>query len=67
MNLALGAVGGELLVVSQFTLMADTGSGRRPSFAAAAPPGAGPRASTSIFSRSSEAQMLKSNKASSAR
>jgi D-aminoacyl-tRNA deacylase len=38
MNLALGAVGGELLVVSQFTLMADTGSGRRPSFAAAAPP-----------------------------
>ena len=38
MNLALGAVGGELLVVSQFTLMADTASGRRPSFAAAAPP-----------------------------
>ena len=38
MNLALGAVGGELLVVSQFTLMADTGSGRRPSFSAAAPP-----------------------------
>jgi D-aminoacyl-tRNA deacylase len=38
MNLALGAVGGELLVVSQFTLMADTGSGRRPSFTAAAPP-----------------------------
>ena len=38
MNLALGAVGGELLVISQFTLMADTGSGRRPSFTAAAPP-----------------------------
>jgi len=38
MNLALGAVGGELLIVSQFTLMADTGSGRRPSFTAAAPP-----------------------------
>ena len=38
MNLALGAVGGELLVVSQFTLMADTDSGRRPSFLAAAPP-----------------------------
>ncbi len=38
MNLALDAVSGELLVVSQFTLLADTGSGRRPSFTAAAPP-----------------------------
>ncbi|HYB92303.1 MAG TPA: D-aminoacyl-tRNA deacylase [Candidatus Binataceae bacterium] len=38
MNLALGAVGGELLVVSQFTLLADTESGRRPSFINAAPP-----------------------------
>ena len=38
MNLAIGAVGGELLVISQFTLLADTESGRRPSFTAAAPP-----------------------------
>jgi D-aminoacyl-tRNA deacylase len=38
MNLALDAVGGALLVISQFTLLADTGSGRRPSFTAAAPP-----------------------------
>lgn len=38
MNLALGAVGGQLLVVSQFTLLADTESGRRPSFIRAAPP-----------------------------
>ena len=37
MNLALSAVGGELLVVSQFTLHADT-SQRRPSFITAAPP-----------------------------
>lgn len=38
MNLALDAVGGELLVVSQFTLLADTSAGRRPSFIRAAPP-----------------------------
>jgi D-tyrosyl-tRNA(Tyr) deacylase len=38
MNLDLAAVGGELLVVSQFTLLADTSAGRRPSFTQAAPP-----------------------------
>lgn len=38
MNLNLGAVSGELLIVPQFTLLADTESGRRPSFSAAAPP-----------------------------
>ncbi len=38
MNLALSAVGGEMLVVSQFTLLADTESGRRPSFIHAAAP-----------------------------
>lgn len=38
MNLALGATGGELLVISQFTLLADTSGGRRPSFIKAAPP-----------------------------
>ncbi len=37
MNLALAAVGGELLIISQFTLLADTERGRRPSFTGAAP------------------------------
>jgi D-tyrosyl-tRNA(Tyr) deacylase len=36
--LALGDVGGEALVISQFTLLADTRKGRRPSFSRAAPP-----------------------------
>jgi D-tyrosyl-tRNA(Tyr) deacylase len=35
---ALGDVGGELLVVSQFTLYGDCRAGRRPSFTGAAPP-----------------------------
>ncbi len=37
MNLDLGAVGGEVLCVSQFTLYGDVRRGRRPSFEAAAP------------------------------
>ena len=38
MNLALGDVGGALLVVSQFTLYGDAVKGRRPSFVDAARP-----------------------------
>ncbi len=38
MNLDLGAVYGELLLVSQFTLAASTGKGLRPGFSSAMPP-----------------------------
>lgn len=38
MNLSLTDINGELLIVPQFTLAADTKSGRRPSFSKAMPP-----------------------------
>lgn len=43
MNRSVQDVGGGLLLVSQFTLAADTSGGHRPGFGAAAPPDVGQR------------------------
>ena len=43
MNLSILASGGAALVVSQFTLAADTSRGNRPGFSYAAPPDEGER------------------------
>ena len=43
MNLSLRQTGGQLMLVSQFTLAANTNSGNRPSFTPAAEPAVGKR------------------------
>ena len=51
MNLSVEDIGGALLLVSQFTLAADTRRGRRPSFAGAAPPEQGERLFDALVAR----------------
>jgi D-tyrosyl-tRNA(Tyr) deacylase len=51
MNLDLRQAGGELLLVPQFTLAADTNKGNRPSFGTAAPPDEGHRLFDYLLSR----------------
>lgn len=54
MNLNVQQAGGSLLLVSQFTLAADTGSGMRPSFSSAAPPAEGERLFAYLVDRARE-------------
>ncbi|HCY85396.1 MAG TPA: D-tyrosyl-tRNA(Tyr) deacylase [Desulfobacteraceae bacterium] len=58
MNLSLKDVRGELLVVSQFTLLGDCRKGRRPSFTAAAPPDDAQRLYTYFTKKASEAGIM---------
>jgi D-tyrosyl-tRNA(Tyr) deacylase len=54
MNRSLSEIGGEALVISQFTLYADCRRGRRPSFSKAAPPDAAKAIYESFAKRMSE-------------
>jgi len=51
MNLNVQDIGGALLLVSQFTLSADTHKGLRPSFTSAAPPADGERIFDALVAR----------------
>ena len=58
MNRSVQDTGGGLLVVSQFTLAADTSGGNRPSFTLAAPPDEGRRLYEYFVARAREAHPL---------
>jgi D-tyrosyl-tRNA(Tyr) deacylase len=57
-NLAIGDVGGDALVISQFTLYADTSKGRRPSFIRAGDPAAAEEL-VEAFARAIEARGIR--------
>ena len=57
MNLSLHDTDGELLLVPQFTLPADTRKGNRPSFSSAAPPETGQRLFLELADYAREAQI----------
>lgn len=54
MNLSLEAIQGDLLLIPQFTLMADTKKGLRPGFSRAAPPELGQRLFNDLMMLSQE-------------
>ena len=58
MNRSLTDTGGGLLLVSQFTLAADTGSGMRPSFTTAAPPAEAERRFDELLATCRQSTML---------
>lgn len=58
MNLSVDDINGGLLIVPQFTLVADTAKGRRPSFAKAAHPDLGQRLFHFVVSKAQESNLL---------